>query len=209
MDGLHKIVVGDDVPMRGGSLRIDGVTWGHTPGEDPYKISFSNDYSKLDGVKFVPGFLAPLQITYNGQHVYLESQRSEATPLNYDSLGPLAHLTNQQLWNQYRLAIGGRLAPASAHADVDIAGALVDDQDVPFEEPQLQLRTDFPYGWVAGTPIHVTSPKDATGFVAHAIFGDKEYTSGPLDLSAGWNVIPFTVGGTVRGIVVFRDADKH
>src|SRR6185437_15106959 len=120
INGITKV----SVPAAyGGKLIIDGVTWGTTPGQAPYDILLSNDYS-LNGIKSVPGYLQPMVFTYNGQTVYYNSQAANFVP--FSNLSPsLNGKTNQQLWDQYGLAIGGRIAPSNGTQISAIAGGFI------------------------------------------------------------------------------------
>ena len=134
-------------------------------------------------------------------------------PFNQGVVGDFENLTNLQLWNQYRLAIGGRLVPASAIADPDVAGALLSAEDVPFVQPAVQVRTDTPYQWAdlqrphdaKIAPVHITTPAEATNFVGHVMFGGILYDSTPRNLHRTWNIVQFTVAGIVRGVPVLSD----
>src|SRR6185312_13596751 len=78
----------------------------------------------MNGIKSVPGYLQPMVFTYNGQTVYYNSQAANFVP--FSNLSPsLNGKTNQQLWDQYGLAIGGRIAPSNGTQISAIAGGFI------------------------------------------------------------------------------------
>ena len=113
--------------------------------------------------------------------------------------GPLNGKTGRQLWEQYRLAIGGRLAPADADAQPRIFGAASWEQRIvriarrvgakygilwreslrdAFRPADPRRRTLYPR--YIYDPIFVDPPPK--GYVAKVRIDGKEYQSGPTDL---------------------------
>ena len=89
--------------------------------------------------------LQPFEFVYNGRQVYHDDQKPDAIPFDVRDKrwtdhygtpdhGPLNGKTSQQLWEQYRLAIGGRLAPADLTPCADIRGGSFGPA-VPFDPP--------------------------------------------------------------------------
>lgn len=175
--------------------------------------------------------LQPFEFVYNGKQVYHDDQKAESIPFDskakrwadstYGNLhhGILDGKTSQQIWDTYRLAIGGRLAPAKLTPCPDIQGGSF-GVDVPFDPPIESEPSTAYYGGkryeaLLGKstpddvsmhprylydPIHVSTPQK--GYVAKVRIDGKEYQSASTDLDRGLNFVPITVGRTTRHVVV-------
>jgi hypothetical protein len=236
LNGTRKLVV--PTPW-GGKVVVEGVKFGHMKGEEPQPILFGADPRGPD-LYGVPPYsnwtrkLQPFAFVYNGRQVYHDDQKPDAVPFDLrdkrwqDSYygtpdhGPLNGKTGRQLWEQYRLAIGGRLAPAELTPCPDIRGGSF-GPDVPFDPPiesepntayyggkryeslfgkstpdNVPLRPRYLYDpMFVNTPVH--TPK---GYVEKVRIGGKEYASEPTDLVHGVNLLPVKTETGTRYVVV-------
>ncbi len=233
INGLRKLVVPS--PW-GGKVIVDGVKFGHMKGEESQPILFGADPTgpNLYGVPPYSNWtrkLQPFEFVYNGRQVYQDDQKPDATPFDrHDKRwtdgnrgvrdhGPLDGKTGKQLWEQYRLAIGGRLAPADLTPCPEIRGGSY-GPDVPFDPPIESEPSTAYYGGkryealfgpakpddvpmhprYMYDPISVQTPQK--GYVAHVRNDGKEYQSEPTDLVRGVNLVPIKVGDVTRYVVV-------
>jgi hypothetical protein len=228
INGIRKI----DVPCPwGGRFVVKGVKFGTMKGEEPLPILFDQSYD--DRLYAVSPFtnwtrkLQPFEFIYNDRQVYHADQKADAVPFkrwahhNYGAWnhGPLDGKTSQQLWERYRLAIGGRLAPAGLNPCPDVRGGFY-GPDAPFDPAVEQETNTAYYGGkkyvqIFGPakpddvklhprymydPLPVQTPQ--RGYVANVRVGDQEYQSEPTDLEKGVNVVPIRVGSLTRHVVV-------
>lgn len=125
VDTLTTVVSGHTVPMKQYDIYLQ-ANW--QPLFDDITRNFARDIIKIG------------LVSHNGQQVYFNEQASDYVPYpdatwianNPNSNhGPVAaawvpaalrNLTNQQLWKQFGIAIGGAVAPASAVHDPQING---------------------------------------------------------------------------------------
>ncbi len=194
-------------------------------GDDGTRILYNPPYSNWTR-KF-----QPFEFVYNGRQIYFDDQRTDAIPFNMSDKkwasygyatkdhGPLNGKTSRQLWEQYRLAIGGRLAPADAIPCPEIRGGWY-GSDVPFDPPMESEPNSAYYGgaqyerllgkakpdavtvhprWEYD-PIHVDTPRKA--YVATVTIDGTVYHSAPTDLTPGVNLIPIQVGSVMRYLPV-------
>lgn len=235
INGIRKLVV--PTPW-GGKVVVEGVKFGHMKGEEPHKVLFGADPFGpwLYGVPPYSNWTRKLQsfeFVYNGKQVYHDDQKPDAIPFDVRDKrwagyygtpdhGPLNGKTGRQLWEQYRLAIGGRLAPAKLTPCPDIKGGSF-GPDVPFDPPiesepstayyggkryqelfgkaspdKVRLHPRYLYDPIfVNTPVH--TPK---AYVAVVRIGGKEYRSEPTDLVKGVNLVPIKVGTLTRYLPV-------
>jgi hypothetical protein len=233
INGIRKLVV--PCPW-GGKLTVTDVKFGTMKGENAQPILFGADPTGpwLYGVPPYSNWtrkFQPFELVYNGKQVYHDDQKADAIPFDskakrwadktYGNLhhGVLDGLTSQQLWDRYRLAIGGRLAPAKLTPCPDIEGGYF-GADVPFEpalesEPSTAYYGGKRYEALFGKasrddvpmqprylydPIHVQTPQK--GYVARMRVEGKEYQSAPIDLKPGLNLVPITIDRETRYVVV-------
>jgi len=234
INGIRKLVVPS--PW-GGKLVVEGVKFGHMKGEEAQPILFGAD-PRGPNLYGVPPYtnwtrkLQPFEFVYNGQQVYHDDQKPDAVPFdvrdkrwadfhgnNVPDHGPLSGKTGRQLWEQYRLAIGGRLAPAELTPCPDIQGGSF-GPEVAFDsavesEPSTAYYGGKTYESLFGKsspdavrlhprylydPIRVPTPQK--GYVAKVWIGGKEYRSEPTDLVAGVNLVPIKTEKLTRYVVV-------
>jgi hypothetical protein len=242
LNGTRKLVV--PTPW-GGKVVVEGVKFGHIKGEEPQPILFGADPRgpHLYGVPPYSNWtrkFQPFEFVYNGRQVYHDDQKPDAVPFDLhdarwtDSYGtpdhgPLSGKTGRQLWEQYRLAIGGRLAPADLTPCPDIRGGSFGPA-VPFDPPvesepntayyggqryeslfgksepdQVRLHPRYLYDPLfVNTPVH--TPK---GYVAKVRIDGKEYASEPTDLVRGVNLLPIRVGKLTRYLAVSAPTMRH
>jgi RNA polymerase sigma factor (sigma-70 family) len=233
INGIRKLVV--PTPW-GGKLVVEGVKFGTMKGEEPQPIIFGTDPQGPNLYGTVPYSnwtrkLQPFEFVYNGRQVYHDDQKLDAVPFDvrdkrwaehHDAVpdhGPLTGKTGRQLWEQYRLAIGGRLAPAELTPCPDIRGGSF-GPEVPFDpavesEPNtayyggkryeqlfgkstpddVKLRPRYMYD-----PILVHTP--LKGYVAKVRIDGKDYQSEPTDLVAGVNLVPVKTEKATRYVVI-------
>ena len=235
INGIRKLVV--PTPW-GGKLVVEGVKFGTMKGEEPQPILFGAD-PRGPWLYGVPPYsnwtrkLQPFEFVYNGRQVYHDDQKPDAVPFdvrdrrwadsNYGTPahGPLNGKTGRQLWEQYRLAIGGRLAPARLTPCPDIRGGSFGPA-VPFDPPiesepntayyggqryealfgkaspdKVRLHPRYLYD-----PIHVPTHAGKKGHVAKVRIAGKEYRSEPMDLVPGVNLVPIEIDRQTRYVVV-------
>lgn len=233
INGISKIEV--DYPW-GGKFIVDGVTFGTMKGEEPQKIIFGHGENGTVSMYHPPYSnwtrkFQPFEFTYNGRQVYYDDQKPDAIPFNtadkkwhhnnygVKDHGPLNGKTSQQLWDNYHLAIGGRLAPANLTPSPDIRGGSF-GPDVPFEPPMESEPNSAYFGGVRYEQLFGKSTPDAVtlhprymydpifvhaprkGYIATVRVEGKEYHSEPTDLVEGVNLIPIQVGAVTRYLPV-------
>ena len=219
INGVRKLVV--PTPWAG-KLVVDGVKFGSMKGEESQPILFGADPRgpHLYGVPPYSNWtrkLQPFEFVYNGRQVYHDDQKPDAVPFDVRDKrwsssygtpdhGPLNGKTGRQLWEQYRLAIGGRLAPDGLTPCPDIRGGSFGPNvvfDPPIEsEPSTAYyggkRYESQFGKAKPDnvplnprylydPILVHTP--VKRYVARVWIDGKEYQSEPTDLVAGVNLI--------------------
>ena len=221
INGVRKLVV--PTPW-GGKLVVDGLKFGTMKGEDAQPILFGDDPRGPDLYGMVPYSnwtrkLQPFEFIYNGKQVYHDGQKPDAIPFDVRDKrwansygvpdhGPLNGKTNRQLWDQYRLAIGGRLAPEKLTPCQDVRGGSF-GAEVPFDPPVEQEPNTSYYGGKRYTelfgksnpdavklhprymydPLLVPTDNGAKGYVAKVWIGGEEYRSDPVDLVPGVNLV--------------------
>jgi hypothetical protein len=233
INGIRKLVIG--TPW-GGKIEVEGVKFPTMKGEEAKPILFGTDPTGpwLYGVPPYSNWtrkFQPFEFIYNGKQVYHDDQKADAVPFDikqkrwanysYGTLyhGPLDGLTSRQIWDRYRLAIGGRLAPEQLTPCPDIEGGSFGDA-VPFDpvlesEPSTAYfggkRYEVLFGKAVADdvpmhprylydPIHVQTPKK--GYVATVRVNGKDYQSEPTDLENGVNLIPIRIGDMTRYLPV-------
>ena len=232
INGIRKLVV--PTPW-GGKVVVEGVKFGMMQGAEPQPILFGANPRGPD-LYGVPPYsnwtrkLQPFEFVYNGRQVYHDDQKPDAIPFDIQSKrwansygtpdhGPLNGKTGRQLWSAYRLAIGGRLAPAELSPCPDIQGGSF-GAAVPFDPPLESEPSTAYYGGkryeelfgkaspdkvrlhprYLYDPILVHTPRK--GYVAKVRVGGKEYQSAPTDLAAGVNLVPVRTGTLTRYLPV-------
>ncbi len=233
INGIRKLVV--PTPW-GAKLVVEGVKFGHMKGEEVQPIVFGAD-PRGPNLYGVPPYsnwtrkLQPFEFVYNGRQVYHDDQKPDAIPFDVrdkrwaDSHsgtldhGALSGKTGRQLWEQYRLAIGGRLTPAGLTPCPDIRGGSYGPA-VPFDPPVESEPSSAYYGGQTYDklfgksspdnvplhprylydPIRVHTPQK--GYVARVRIDGKEYQSEPTDLVKGVNLVPIKTEKLTRYVVV-------
>src|SRR5262249_44820895 len=122
-------------------------------------------------------------VMYQGKQVYSVAQAPSYVPFKAGQApawvpAQLIGKTNQQLWNQYGLAMGGILAPPGSTTDPKVQG-LVGPVSAP---PSVQLRSPKATTQLAGYRLTYT---DASG--------NTVTDPTPVNLQAGWNLLTRTV----------------
>jgi RNA polymerase sigma factor (sigma-70 family) len=234
INGIRKLIV--PTPF-GGKVVVEGVKFGKMKGEEPQPILFGPDPFGpwLYGVPPYSNWtrkFQPFEFIYNGKQVYHDDQKPDAVPFDVRDKkwaghygtpdhGPLNGKTNRQLWERYRLAIGGRLAPDKLTASPDIKGGSFGPA-VPFDPPvECEPATAY-YGgkryeelfgkadpdkvklhprWLYD-PWFVPTHNGRKAYVAKVRIDGKEYQSAPTDLVPGVNLIPIKTDKLTRYVVV-------
>jgi hypothetical protein len=233
INGIHKLVV--PYPW-GGKLDVADLKFGSMKGEDAQPITFGADptgpwlYSVPPYSNWTRKF-QPFEFVYDGKHVYHDDQQADAIPFGSDqkryansSYGALNHgllegMTSGEMWKKYRLAIGGRLAPAELTPCPNIKGGSYGPR-VPIQpalesQPNTAVFGSQKYEQLIGKatadvtplfpryvydPILVHTPQK--GYVATILCEGKEYQSEAVDLKEGINIVPIAIGSVTRHIVV-------
>jgi hypothetical protein len=221
----------------GGKCVITEVKFGTMKGEKAHPILFGGrGESVLYGGPPYSNWtrkFQPFEFVYNGRQVYHDDQKADAIPFDIRDKkwtnrlygtkhhGPLNGKTGRQLWAHYRLAIGGRLAPAKLTQCPDIRGGSF-GAALPFDPPiesepnsayygghryrelfgkadpdQVRLHPRYMYD-----PVHVPTHTPRKGYVAKVWIAGKEYRSRPADLVRGVNLLAIQVGKRTRYIPV-------
>jgi hypothetical protein len=232
INGIRKLVV--PTPW-GGKVIVEGVKFGTMKGEEPKPVLFGADPLGpwLYGVPPYSNWtrkLQPFEFVYNGRQVYHDDQKPDAIPFDVHDKrwagsygtpdhGPLNGKTGRQLWEQYRLAIGGRPAPAELTTCPDIQGGSF-GASVSFDPPIESEPSTAYYGGKTyekifgkaspdGVPLHprylydpIRVPTPQKKYVARVRIGGKDYQSEPADLGAGVNLVPIQTETLTRYVVV-------
>jgi hypothetical protein len=236
INGIRKLIV--PTPW-GGKLVVEGMQFRHLKGEEPQPILFGANPRgpHLYGVPPYSNWtrkLQPFEFVYNGRQVYHDDQKPDAAPFDvkdkrwtdshYGTLdhGPLGGKTGRQLWEQYRLAVGGRLAPDGLTPCPDIKGGSF-GPDVPFDpavehEPSTNYyggkRYESNFGKASPDDVRLhprylydplfvqTGHNPPKGYVARVRIGGKGYQSEPTDLVAGVNLLPIKTEKMTRYVVI-------
>lgn len=133
---------------------------------------------------------------YPGRQLYYREQAADFVPFPADRsasyLPPeLLGKTNQQLWEEYGLAIGGVVAPADAVADPRITG-LIGAPAAYAPEVKLLSRK-------------YTNRLEGYQLVYRAARGGLVVDPTPVNLREGWNLLTRPVNGRSRTFLVFGD----
>jgi hypothetical protein len=241
INGIRKLVV--PTPW-GGKVVVEGVKFGKMKGEEPQPILFGADPFGpwLYGVPPYSNWmrkLQPFEFVYNGKQVYHDDQKPDAIPFDVRDRrwaghygtpdhGPLNGKTGRQLWKQYRLAIGGRLAPEKLEPCPDIKGGAF-GPTVAFDAP-VECETSTAYyggkryqelfGKAAPDKVRlhprylydalfVPTHNNRKAYVAKVWVGGKEYQSAPTDLVPGVNLVPIKVDEQTRYVAVGAPATRR
>ncbi len=235
INGIRKLVV--PTPW-GGKLVVDGLKFGKMKGEEAQPILFGSDprgpnlYGMVPYTNWTRKF-QPFEFIYNGKQVYHDDQKADAIPFDANDKrwadshsgtpdhGPLNGKTNRQIWEKYRLAIGGRVAPEKLTACADIRGGSF-GPEVAFDPPVEQETNTAYYGGKRYTELFGSASPDAVklnpryvydpllvqthngvkGYVAKVWIGGEKYQSEPVDLSPGVNLIPIKTPSMTRYVLV-------
>jgi hypothetical protein len=168
-------------------------------GETQYDIFLRSNFNPMERDitrLFNPDVIRLGTVNYNGKQLYYLEQAADFVPFKVGEAAeyvPAEFLgkTNQQLWDQYGLAIGGIVAPANATTDPRIRGLIGDPATY---LPDLYLTSRKYTNQLNG---YVLTYKDATG----TRFTDPT----PVNLREGWNLITRNLGGHARTFLVFGD----
>lgn len=162
------------------------------------------------------------RVFYNGVEIYYAEQAANYVPFNTASPAgvgvnvpqQLRNLSNQQLWDQYTLAVGGTLAPAAAAAsNPKIIGLLGPAAaSVPFlvrTSGEFVNANAGPYrlSYLVSDPGHQIPDGKVNGnFSTHSNIGNAFISEGlATALQPGWNVITRNILNRVRTFLLFDD----
>jgi hypothetical protein len=145
----------------------------------------------------------PNRILYKGKQLYFLEQATDYIPLRIE-VAPvdakrngtargsvpddLLGKTNQELWSQYGLAIGGTLTPANTTTDARIYGRIGAPT---IYSPELRLPE-----------VH-SSQLQGFRLICYGTGKTKIAESDPVDLHTGWNLVTSTVQGSKRSFLIF------
>jgi hypothetical protein len=135
-------------------------------------------------------------VVYNGKQVYYLEQAANFVPFPVGQAPPyvpaqLIGLTNQQLWQQYGLAVNGAVAPPDAVFDPTFHGLVGSPVTYP---PELTLDSAKYTNRLKGYQLIYT---DANGNIVKV--------PQLFNLAPGWNLLTLTIGGMPRTFLVFGD----
>ncbi|MCX7423722.1 MAG: hypothetical protein NT013_29880 [Planctomycetia bacterium] len=141
-------------------------------------------------------------VTHNGQQLYYIEQDANFIPFNTASPGGVASWvpialrdkTNQQIFAQYGLAIGGVVAPVTATQSDARINALIGPTSAYL--PSLELGS-------AKYSNDLENYKLSYSFKYHARVVVRELIATPL--AEGWNLLTRTILGATRTLLVFGD----
>jgi hypothetical protein len=146
---------------------------------------------------------APNVVRWKGKQIYFPEQAAGFVPFRKDaekSSKGLAYApgsipdellgkTNQELWDQYGLAIAGAVCPANAEPAPRIRGLIGSPSSYP-----RPFHHDARTTQIQGYSVHL-------GYLEGGRKGSIE--SEPRDLEKGWNLVTFEVLGQRRSFLVF------
>ncbi len=172
--------------------------------------NFDNSQNDITRV-FNPDVIRMGTVTLNNQQLYYKEQAADFKPFDSTAAAgvpsfvpsALVDQTNQQLMDQYGLAVGGVVAPADAAATNPRIDALVGSLSSPLADLQLVSKRyvnqdNGPY-LLSYKYFNPSDPKaKAGGFVTV-----KETTATPL--VNGWNLVTRTILGQTRTLFVYGD----
>ncbi len=157
---------------------------------------------------FNPDVIKMGTVRYNGKQLYYLQQGASYVPFPSATAAPyippeLLNKTNQQIYDQYGLAIGGVIAPPDATASDPRINALIGSPATYLPDVKL---TSAKYYNPDVTPYVLsykyqdpTNPlADKSGWVSV-----KEKTASPLH--PGWNLLTRNILGHVRTVLVYSD----
>ncbi len=179
---------------------------------------------KLNGTEDLPNFFtnkfSQAQVFIDGERVYYPNQAADFVPFPADTApgyvpAELIDKTNQQLWDQYSLTVGGVLGPAvgqaSSTSESDGGELKLSRRSRVNRRSRNTTPTQTPSGntspavrptFILNSPTYtsqiegyVLSYKNKDGNV----FTDAQ----PVDLNQGWNVVTRVIDGNPYGFLVF------
>ena len=144
-------------------------------------------------------------VMHNGQQLYYFEQGANFIPFNSSSPGGVAawvpaalrDKTNQQIFDQFGLAIGGIVAPASATQSDPRINALIGP--VATYLPNLELNSPKYSNQLTNYQLRYSYTDPAT----NARVTVREQT--PTPLVQGWNLLTRTILGATRTLLVYGD----
>jgi hypothetical protein len=166
-----------------------------------YNISLESNFNPKDRditKLFNPDVIRLGTVMHNGKQLFYFEQAADYVPFKTgeaaDYVPPeLLDKTNQQLMEQYGLAIGGIVAPANATTDPQgKINALIGDPVT--YQPDLPLRSK-----------KYTNVLDDYRLIYQLPNGARIRDPQLVDLREGWNLITRTIGGQPRTFLVFGD----
>jgi hypothetical protein len=167
--------------------------------------------SPTDGSNF-PQFLQSAycvvgadSVTLDGMNLYFVEEDPAWRLSNVPNVPAVVKsLTNQQMWDQYKVRIGGRILPADAVASP--GNLALQSASFPNLLPDVQVdkwhanRTGLNYQQSNMTSGFMLNVKDSSGNFVPA---------GPFNLNdKAWNIVPVPIYGTTRGVLVYCDTGK-
>jgi hypothetical protein len=212
--------LGERLPMRGQNL-VSGGAWNNTTNFEippqasnlvsgtriqiaPTVMAGQTNYL-LDAAPVINvqqngdpnNYFVPEQILLGGQELYYTNQVANYVPFPTAAPGipgPLVGLTNQQLWNQFGLAMEGAIAPANA---------------TPFAGGLLGAPNPVATYYRLASPLNVQTPNytlqytlEVNGVGVNYVITDPT----PVTLQPGWNVVTRTINGTTHSWLVNYNA---
>ncbi len=144
-------------------------------------------------------------VNHNGQQLYYIEQGANFIPFNTASPRGVAawvptalrDLTNQQIFTQYGLAIGGIVAPASATQSDPRINALIGPTSTYL--PTIKLGSAKYSNDLANYKLRYSYTDPTTN--SQVVVGEQ--TAAPLD--QGWNLLTRTILGATRTLLVYGD----
>lgn len=168
-------------------------------------IAMDQDITKL----FNPDIVRMGTIRHNGMQLYYLEQASTRIPFPVGQTPPyvpaaFVGLTNQQLFDQFGLALGGIVAPPDAAVIDPRINALIGSPstylpDLRVNSARYYNPTVTPYtlSYKYSNPADPTASREGWVYVREAT---------PTVLTPGWNVLTRTILGHVRSMLVYSDA---
>jgi hypothetical protein len=200
--GYFNNIVNIDIPAQyaadGQAVAINNVQFGMLPatqlvGKQQYNVEKTIDFATLLQNYGPGGIFAPNLVTYNGQQVYAPEQAANFVPFTTAASSPgvpaaLIGLTNQQLWDQFGLAVGGALAPAQAATLPGIRGT-------------VGLAANYLPSVTLVSPTQADHTKPYQ--LVYNLGNQGVVDPNPVALQAGWNLITRTIAGRTRSFFVY------
>ncbi len=183
-----------------GEIHFGNMSQQALRGKTQHQIYLQKNFN-LEKVKdinllFSPDLIRLGTVKYQGKQVYYLEQAADVVPFPAGEAADyipeeFIGKTNQQLWNEFGLAVGGAIAPQDAITDPAIRGLIGDPASY---LPEFKLRSR-----------KFTNQLDGYRLVYQTPDGARVREQETINLREGWNVITRQIDGQTRTFLVYGD----